>query len=120
MGFLGLLPLIQLIVNTGLTIAGQYGAVPTSAAGLAGNLENALGPLWLALANKSTKSQDVMAALGAAIGVLTALKGQTGLDPAVLAKVEEYLTAAQSALAAAVTAEKGFDASLYTPVAPIA
>lgn len=120
MGFLSFLPLIQLLVNTGLTVAGQYGAIPTSAAGLATSLENALVPLWTALGNKNATTTDIEAALGAAVGVLTALKEQTGLDPVVLAKVNEYLGASQDALAAGVTASQGFNAANYAPVTPIA
>lgn len=120
MGFLSFLPLIQLLVNTGLAVAGQYGAVPPSAAGLATSLETALTPLWTALGNKSATQTDIMAALAASIGVLTALKNQTGLDPNVLAKVNEYLGAVQDALAAGVTASQGFNAGNYAPVAPIA
>jgi len=120
MGFLSFLPLIQLLANVGLTVAGQYGAVPANSANLATSLENALTPLWTALGNKSATSTDIMAALGASIGVLTALKNQTGLDPTVLAKVNEYLSATQAALAAGVTASQGFNATNYTPVTPIA
>jgi len=120
MGFLSLLPIIQLLTNVGLTIAGQYGVIPSTAAGLASSLESALAPLFASIGNKSTTQQDVMAALGASIGILTALKNQAGVDPALVAKIDEYLNAAQAALAEGVTAAKGFDATLYAPVEPIA
>lgn len=119
MSFLSFLPLLQILSTLGLTIAGQYGAVPTGTAALAAQLEAAIGPLFGAIASKSTKTQDVQAALGTAIGILTVLKAQKGLDPVLLAKIDEQLAAAQAALDAEVNAAKGFNAADYAPVAPM-
>jgi hypothetical protein len=117
--FLSILPLLQLLSTLGLTIAGQYGVVPTNTASLAAQLESLLGPLFTAISSKSTTTQDIQAALGAGIGILTVLKAQPGLDPGLIAKIEEQLAGMQAALIAEVAATKGFDANQFAPVTPI-
>lgn len=112
-----LIALIELALNVTLT------AIPVTAAfaPLAVALENGINPLLASLASGGTKTQDLMAGYGAMIGVIQTLKQQTNLAPEVLAKLDEYLTAAQNGTVQALAAgTKGYDATQLTPVAPIA
>lgn len=111
-----ILSLIELALNVTLT------AIPVTSGftPLAQALETSINPLLLSLQSGSTKTQDVLAGYGAMLGVIGALRQQTGLAPEVLAKLDEYTTAAQNGTVAALSAGvKGFDASQLTPVAPI-
>jgi len=108
------LPLLESLANAGLTIGGLPGI-----AALAGAVEGALNPLLTSIVNKSTTQQDILAGWGAAIGIWTAIGNQANLDPAVKAKVSEYIAAGQQATAKFYLAQQGFDASLYAPVTPI-
>lgn len=114
-----LLPIFELAANTTLTVLSTTGVAPIGSASLAVALESAINPLIASIASGNTKTSDVMAAYGAMIGVLNALKNQTGLPASVLSKVEEYIAGAQNGMSAYLMAQKGFDASLYTPVLPI-
>lgn len=114
-GFAAWLPLLESLANAGLTIGGLPGI-----AALAGAVEGALNPLLTSIVNKSTTQQDILAGWGAAIGIWTAISNQTNLDPAVKARVGEYIAAGNQATAKFYLAQQGFDASMYTPVEPIA
>lgn len=83
-------------------------------------LEEAVNPLLQSIGKQSTTSDEVMTLFGTTIGILNILKAQKGLPAATLAKVEEYLAAAQAGLAAYLTAANGFDVAQFAPVAPIA
>ncbi len=112
-----ILSLIELALNVTLT------AIPVTSgfAPLAAALETSINPLIASLMAGSTKTQDVLAGYGAMLGVIGALKQQTGLAPEVLAKLDEYATAAQQGTVQALAAgTKGYDATQLTPVAPIA
>ena len=98
-------------------------AIPVTAAyaPLATALEGAINPFILSALSKGATSQEVFAGYGALVGVITVLKQQTNLAPEVLAKLDEYATAAQNGTVAALAAGvKGYDASQLTPVTPIA
>ncbi len=111
-----LIPILEGAGNIAeLLIPGGAAFIP-----LTTSLENAVNPLLASVGAGNTPTQEVMAAYGAMIGILTALEQNTKLDPATLAKVEAYLVAAQAGLAAYVTAGSGYNPALYVPVAPIA
>lgn len=120
MDFTLLLPLIELAANTTLTVLSAQGITPANTGTLASALETSINPLISAIGKKSATTTDVMAGYGAMIGVLNALKQNTALEPAVLAKVTEYLAAAQDGTSAFLLASKGLDLSKLTPVEPIA
>jgi hypothetical protein len=112
-----LVSLIELALN--VTLA----AIPatTAFAPLAAGIEAAANPLVASIATGATKTTDVLAGFATVIAVITALKQQTGIAPAVLAKLDEYLVAAQNGTVAALTAHTaGYDASQLAPVTPIA
>ena len=110
-------PNIISFVELALNIA--LAAIPatSSFAPLAAGLEASVNPLIASIQAGSTKTSDVMAGYGALIGVITTLKSQTGLAPTVLAKLDEYLVAAQNGTVAALAANvKGYDPTQLTPV----
>ena len=111
-----LIALFELIANVTLTaIPMTAGFVPLIQA-----LEAAVSPLIASLIAGNAKQTDVLAGWAAMIGVIETLKKQTNLSPEVLAKLDEYATAAQNGTVAALTAgTKGYDPSQLTPVEPI-
>lgn len=116
----GILPLIELIVNIGLTIAGSTGVIPANSGALAASLEAAAGPLISSLSTGQPTSSDVMAAFATCIGILATLKSQTGLDPKILARVNQYMAAAEDGVSGYMLASKAYDPANYAPVPPAA
>ena len=111
-----LIPILEAAGNVAeILIPGGAAFAPLTTA-----LENSVNPLLLSIGQGNTATQEMLAAYGTLIGVLTALQQNTKLAPAVLAKVQGYLTAAQAGLTAYVTAGTGYNPALYTPVTPIA
>ena len=112
-----LIPLLELAGNTvvAILVPGGPVLVPLIAA-----LENSINPLLLGIGQKQNVANDVMAAYGTLVAVLNIVKQTTGVSPAILAKVEEYLAAVQNAMAAFVKAGQGYDPTLYGTVVPIA
>ncbi len=109
--------LMELAANVTLAV------IPVTAAyaPLATALESAINPFIMGALAGSTTPQMVFAGYGALLGVIGTLKAQTNLAPEVLAKLDEYATAAQNGTMAALAAgTKGYDPSQLTPVAPIA
>lgn len=121
-GFEQWLPIFELAANTTLTALSVAGVVPGGVIipQLAVALESGIGPLIEAIKNKMVGAPTVLAALGSIVGVLNALKQVQGLPPALIAKIDEYLLAAQNAISAYMVAQKGFDATLYAPVQAVA
>lgn len=119
--FDSLLPLIELGINTTLTVLGTAGVVPggPAFASLAAALEAAIAPLISSIRAGNTKTQDVMAGYGALIGVLNTLKSTPGIPKEVIAKAEEYIGAAQDGTSAYLTAAAGYSADILKPVTPI-
>lgn len=120
MEFALLLPLFELAANTTLSVLSAEGITPANTGTLAAALETAINPLITSIQNKSATTVDVMAGYAAMIGVLNALKQNTGLDAATTAKITEYLSAAQDATTAFLLASKGLDLTKLTQVTPIA
>ena len=65
-------------------------------------------------------SSTILAVYGAIIGVLKTLKATTGIDPALLAKIQAYLDAAMAGVAGYMQAQSGYNPDNYKPVQPIA
>lgn len=112
-----IIALIELAANVTLT------AIPVTSAfaPLAAALEAGINPLIASIQAGDTKTQDILAGYASMIALIQTLKAQTGIAPEVLAKLDEYLTAAQNGTVAALAAQtKGYDPSQLTPVTPIA
>jgi hypothetical protein len=108
---------IELAANVALA------AIPYTAAfaPMIASLEVGLNPLITSLISGSSTTQNELAAFGASLAVIKTLRTQTGIAPELLAKLDEYETAAQNGLVAALAAGvKGYDPSLLTPVEAIA
>ncbi len=109
--------LIELAANVTLAAVPQTSAF----APLASALEAGINPLIASIQAGSTKTQDILAGYGAMIALIQTLKSQTGISPELLAKLEEYLKAAQNGTVAAIAANtKGYDPTQLTQVVPIA
>ena len=111
--------LAELGGNVALTVLGGAGIIPANSAAIASGVEASLNPLLSAIQGNAPTVTDIQAGFGALIGSLTILQSQTGLDPAILAKVNEYLLAAQAGFAAYMTEQAGFNASLFVVNAPL-
>lgn len=113
-----LIPIFEMAGNIALVASG-VGApfVP-----LANAVETALNPLLTTLGSgqKVDVTNEVMLAYGVGIATLTAMKQTTGIDPALLTKIEGYIIAAENASAAYIKAGQGFDPTTFAPVTPIA
>ena len=111
--------LAELGGNVALTVLGGVGVVPAGSAAIASGVEASLNPLLNAIQGKAPVAADIQAGYGALIGSLNVVKAQTGLDPALLAKIDEYLLASNAGLAAYMTEQSGFNAALFTVNAPL-
>ena len=84
-------------------------------------VEAGIAPLIATIAAGNTKTTDVLAGYASMIAVIETLRKQTNLAPDVLAKLDEYATAAQNGTVAALAAgQKGYDPTQLQPVLPIA
>ena len=112
-----LLSVIEVAGNTavGILIPGGAAFAPLLAA-----LENSLNPLLQSIGTKPSVTSEIMTVYGTLIGILTTLQQVPGLPAATLAKVNEYLTAAQNGTASYLAASQGFNPAMFTPVTPIA
>ena len=119
MGITAIIALIQLGVNTLLSVLKSSGVTKQDYSSLAASLESAIGPLFGLIGNQNAPTSVILASLGAFIGVLNTLKQQTGLPQEVVTEITEYLAAAENATAQYVKAGQGFDASQFAPVTPI-
>jgi hypothetical protein len=112
-----LIGVIEMAGNLALSILIPGGA---AFAPLLANLESALNPLLMSIGTGASVQTEIMVVYGTMIGILNILKQQPNLDPALLAKIQGYLTAAENATSAEIAASKGFDPSQFQPVTPIA
>jgi hypothetical protein len=120
---LGILPIIQLafgLVNGILVnkdvISQNTGSLITQLSNLGSSL------LGVIIANKGQTAvgiPDTMAALGTLSGVIAVLKQNTNLSPDFLAYLNQASDSVNASLAGYVTAGRGFDLSLYAPVANV-
>jgi hypothetical protein len=67
----------------------------------------------------TSKTQDGLAALAAASGVIAVLKSTTGLSPDLLSQVDDIDKDVQAALVAYAKAGTGLDLSVYAQIAPV-
>lgn len=111
--------LAELGGNVALTLLGGAGIVPAGTAALASGIEASLNPLLSAIEGKQPVATDIQAGYGGLIGSLNALKAQPGLDASLSAKIDEYLTAANSGLTAYTTEQAGFNAALFAVNPPL-
>ena len=111
--------LAELGGNVALTFLGGAGIVPIGMAALASGVEAAVNPLLFAVQGKEPLPAEIQAGYGALIGSLDIVKSRTGLDPAMLAKAEEYLLAAGDGLKGYMTEQAGFNIALFTVNAPL-
>lgn len=115
-----MLATILSIIGVLIPILQNQGVIGSSATTLISNL---LAPVETLLANikgGTSKMQDALAALGAMSGVIAALKANTAISADVLAQVNGIDLDIQKALSYYVQAEGGYNASLYTQIAPVA
>lgn len=112
-----LLPVLELAGNTivSVLVPGGVAFLP-----LIGGIENALNPLIQSIGTKQSTGDELMIIYGTIIGTLTIVQQTPGVSAEILAKVAEYIKAAQDGTAAYLRAAKGFDPANYQPVAPIA
>lgn len=116
------------MLTTILTILGTLAPTILQNAGVIGPstttlITNLLGPIETLIGNlKSGQSatQDGLAALAAMAGVIAVLKANTSLPPAVLTEIANVDADVQAALAGYAVAQSGYNAGLYTQIAPVA
>jgi hypothetical protein len=111
-----LLPAIELAGNVAVNLLVPGGAALSP---LLSSLEGAVNPLIQSIGTKPTPTSEIMTVYATIIGVLTTLKNTPGLPSATLATVDGYITAVQAGTAEYIAAQSGYNAALYTPVAPI-
>lgn len=86
---------------------------------LLSSLEASVNPLLQSIGTKPSASGEIMTAYATIIGILTTLKQIPGLPAETLAKIDEYVIAAQNGTAAYLQASQGYDVALFAPVTPI-
>lgn len=115
------LPIFEIASNVALIALGANGVVPSNTAALAATIEGGINPLIANLQSGAPKTSDLVVALGALIATINVLKANKSLDPAVLARLDEYGRAAQAALNGYLSVQTtGFDATAIGQVAAIA
>src|SRR5512142_1076536 len=84
-------------------------------------VENALNPILQKIGTGQSEDiqTEVMACYGTAISALHLAKTKANIDPALLAKINEYLNATIAAMNGYFAAGKGFDPAEFVPVTPI-
>lgn len=109
------------IVGILASILGQYKGVLGTAGTLTTSLLTPVENLIASLrSGQQSVTSEVLAALAAASGVIAVLKATTGLPADVLTQINGVDKDVQAALTAYAQAGAGFDASLYTQIAPVA
>lgn len=112
-----LISVIELAGNTAISILIPGGA---AFAPLLAGLEGAVNPLLQSIGTKPSASVEIMNVYATIIGILTTLKQTPGLPAETLAKIDEYVTAAQNGTAAYLQASQGYNPANYSPVTAIA
>lgn len=115
------------MLTTILNIVGILTGVLGSQKGVIGTASNLINglltPVEQLIANLKaghTVTNDILATLAAASGVVAVLKATTGLPADILTQIEGVDKDVQAALAAYATAGTGYDATLYTQDSPVA
>lgn len=120
---LGIVAIIQLALSLVGGILQNKGVISANTDNLITQLSG-LGSNLLAgvLANKDAPAagiNDTMAALGTLSGVIQTLKADTGLSKDFLAYLDQASASVNAALAAYVQSGKGFDVTMFAPVAEV-
>jgi hypothetical protein len=95
------------------------GVIPANAATLTDNLLTPVEALIAKLRSGTSSTADGLAALAAISGVTAVLQADTTLSPAMLAEVNNVDADVTAALKAYGLAGNGYNASLYTAIAPV-
>jgi len=112
-----ILTILSALVPTILQNAGVIGA---STGTLITNLAGPVETLFANLKSGQSNTEDGLAVLAALAGVIAVLKANTSLSPAVLTQIQNVDLDVQAALAGYASAEAGYNAGLYTQIAPVA
>jgi hypothetical protein len=91
--------------------------------GTASLIANLLGPVQTLISgimSGTTKTEDALAVLAALSGTIQVLKQNTSLSPATLTEINGIDQDIQKALGQYALAQGGYNASLYTQIAPVA
>jgi hypothetical protein len=115
------LALVQLFSNIALTGLTTGGVLPPGASVLVTGIENALLPLLTSIQNGGPKTQSMLAAFGAMVGILQATSKQTGLSTQQQSNIQALETAVSDAIVAFMGGESGGPAltTLAVPVPTI-
>jgi hypothetical protein len=113
------LPLIGLFANIALTAVGASGVISPSTTKLITDLIGGVTPLIGSLAAGNTKLQDVLAVLAGLSSIIAALKKDTSLPADKLALLASLDDEVDAAIAAYLSAGKGYDPANYTPIAEV-
>lgn len=115
------------MLTTIFNIVGILTGVLSSQSGTIGNVDKLINGLLTpvqqliaSLKAKSSVTNDILASLAAASGVIAVLKATTGLSPDVLTQIDGVDKDIQTALTEYAQAGTGYDATLYTQDAPVA
>ena len=101
------------------SILANRGVIGANTQNLINGLSGPLSNLIQSLAAGTTKTQDALAVLAAAQGVVAVLKSTTGLPADVLTEANNIDADITAALTAYAKAGSGFDATIYAPIAEV-
>ena len=116
---MGFLPLIGLFANVALAAVGASGLISPATTKLITDLISGVTPLVGNLTSGATKLQDVLAVLAGLSSIIATLKADTGLPADKLALLNSLDGEVEAAIAAYIQSGKGYDATNYTPIAPV-
>jgi hypothetical protein len=115
-----LLSILSILGTLIPTILQNTGVIGASSGTLISGLTAQGINLFTTLKNGTSSTQDALAALAAASGAIAVLKATTGLPADALTVVNDVDADIQAALKSYALAGAGFDAALYTQIAPVA
>lgn len=101
------LAFVQLFSNVALTGLTVGGVLSPGTSVLAAGIENALLPLLRSIQNDESKTQSILAAFGAMVGILQSTSKQTGLSTQQLHNIQALETAVRDAVVAFMSGENG-------------
>lgn len=117
---LGFLPILTLIINALGTALPLIPGVSSTIAKTATDLANGVIGMLGSIGPNQATSSNVIAALSGAMTLLMTLKADTTIAPDKLTLIDNLISELQAAIIAYVSAGKGFDATNYSQLAPVA
>jgi hypothetical protein len=117
--FLTLIPIISTLLNVLLSVLQANGVTTPAMTSLITSLGSVVTPLVEKLATGSGTTSDVLAVLGALSGVITTLKQNKSINPAVLTQLNDLDEAVDAALAAYIQAATNIDLTVLTQLTPV-